>query len=200
MLRALGVAACLVVIAALACGGPNLPAPDYTSHPTSALVEVPYPPPPARAEAIPKRPKTRAVWIDGEWTWQRRWAWKPGRWLAPPAGARFAPWTTVRDRTGTLYFSGGAWRDDAGNEVQEPAPLATGAATAAAVVSPEGEEVEQGAPASLDGGGGSTAARDASGSEAIEALDASRMTLDRNDMTNERTDPNARESMEAGTK
>ena len=111
--------------AAFACGAPKLPAPAYTTHPTSALVPVPYPPPPARVEAVPSRPRDAAVWIDGEWVWQtRRWAWKPGRWVSPPSGARFAPWTTVRDVTGTLYFAAGAWRASSGAEVAEPASAA----------------------------------------------------------------------------
>lgn len=126
--RLVVVQAALGITIAFACGPPRLPAPPYTRHPTSALEEVPYPPPPARVEAIPRRPKVeRSVWIDGEWTWQtRRWVWKSGRWVKPPSGARFAPWTTVRDRIGTLYFAGGTWRDAASAEVAEPEPLAIG--------------------------------------------------------------------------
>lgn len=112
----------------IACGAPRLPAPEYTSHPTSALEAVPYPPPPARVEAIPGTPKSSkesAVWIDGEWVWRaRRWVWQRGRWVVPPKGARFAPWTTVRDPRGTLYIARGTWRDDAGVPVPEPEPLA----------------------------------------------------------------------------
>jgi hypothetical protein len=138
----------------LACGPRELPAPRYTSQPTSALVEVPYPPPPARIETVPPRPDVSgSVWIDGEWTWlTRRWAWKPGRWVSPPSDARFAPWTTVRDRAGTLYFATGAWRTDSGAEVAEPKPLATSGPAPAVVVTPEGEEVKPGPNAPLDAG------------------------------------------------
>ncbi len=162
--------------AAVACGAPKLPAPPFTSQPTSALTEVPYPPPPARVEGVPPRPKDEgAVWIDGEWTWQtRRWAWKPGRWVKPTPGARFAPWTTVRDRIGTLYFAGGTWRDANGSEVAEPQPLAVGGPAPAAVISPAGEEVREGPIAPLDAGAQTAHDVDAGSNAAIEELDASR--------------------------
>lgn len=161
--------------AAFACGAPKLPAPPYTNHPTSALTEVPYPPPPARVEAVPPRPKDDdAVWLDGEWIWQtRRWAWKPGRWIKPPAGARFAPWTTVRDRIGTLYLASGTWRDADGGALDEPEPLAVGGPAPAAVITPEGAEVREGPTAPLDGGTERLEDRDAAGAEAIAELDAS---------------------------
>ncbi|HVH44521.1 MAG TPA: YXWGXW repeat-containing protein [Labilithrix sp.] len=166
--------AVLVTAAAFACGS-ELPAPAYTRQPTGALTEVPYPPPPARVEAVPKRPSGGPVWIDGEWTWQtRRWAWKPGRWVRPPAGARFAPWTTVRDRVGTLYFAGGTWRNASGQEVAEPEPLAVGGPAPAAVVTPEGEEVTQGPEAPLDAGVTRPGEVEQSAAEAFEELDASR--------------------------
>jgi hypothetical protein len=170
------VAFVLGTAAAVACGAPKLPAPAYTSQPTNALTEVPYPPPPARVEAIPPRPTDEsAVWIDGEWTWQtRRWAWKPGRWVKPPSGARFAPWTTVRDRIGTLYFAGGTWRDSKGSELPEPEPIAVGGPAPAAVISPAGEEVHEGPTAPIDAGPETAADVDAGSKGAIEELDASR--------------------------
>lgn len=120
------------------------------------------------------------MWLDGEWTWQtRRWAWKPGRWVVAPPDAKFAPWTTVRDRGGTLYLASGAWRTDAGVEVQEPEPLAVGRPTPAAIVSPEGDEIPQGPTARLDAGvSESDTARDAAAAQAMDALDASRATGD----------------------
>ncbi|HVJ94841.1 MAG TPA: hypothetical protein VM580_33890, partial [Labilithrix sp.] len=97
--------------------------PRYTSQPTTALRQVPYPPPPARVETVPPMPRPDALWVDGEWLWQaRRWAWKQGRWVVPAPGARFAPWTTVRDAAGTLYFASGRWRDPWGQELPEPQP------------------------------------------------------------------------------
>lgn len=164
------------MVVALACGQPKLPAPKYTQQPTAALSEVPYPPPPARAESVPKQPQGGTVWIDGEWLWQtRRWSWKPGRWVSPPAGARFAPWTTVRDRTGTLYMAAGAWRDAHGAEVTEPPPLAEGAPGAGTIITPEGDTVLQGPitpPAGPTGNGREDL--DAAAERATIELDASR--------------------------
>jgi hypothetical protein len=127
---------------AMACGAPRLPAPVFTGQPTSALEPVTYPPPPARVEVVPGRPQPEAVWLDGEWVWQaRRWAWRPGRWVTAPAGARFAPWTSVRDRLGTLYVARGAWRDDSGKEIAEPEPLAVAESSLEPpVITPEVED------------------------------------------------------------
>jgi hypothetical protein len=50
----------------------------------------------------------------------RRYAWKTGRWVVPPAGASYSPWAATRGRDGTLYVAAGAWRDDRGREVDEP--------------------------------------------------------------------------------
>ena len=194
-MRRRSVVAALVVLgtaAAFACGAPKLPGPPYTDHPTSALSEVPYPPPPARIEAVPERPKDEsAVWIDGEWIWQtRRWAWKPGRWVKPPPNARFAPWTPVRDRVGTLYLASGTWRDANGAEVAEPEPVAVAGPAPAAVITPEGSEVREGPTAPLDGGSPRPEDRDAAGARAIEELDAS---LDA------RTEPADGATMDAGS-
>src|SRR3954469_19970731 len=102
----------LVLCAIVACGARALPHPEYVAHPQRALVEVPYPPPPARVEFVPARPADDAVWVDGEWVWRgRRYAWKPGRWVMAPSDAKFSPWTSVRDREGTLYLAKGTWRD-----------------------------------------------------------------------------------------
>jgi hypothetical protein len=138
------VAATLV---AFACGS-KVATPAYTEHPTSALTPVPFPPPPARAEIVPQQPNDRAVWIDGEWVWQtRRWAWRKGRWIVPPAGARFAPWTTVRDEAGNLYVANGVWRSSNGEEVTEPPPIGQARPRGTDVVTPEGDVVEVGQPA-----------------------------------------------------
>jgi len=166
-----------ILILVMACGPSATPGPSYTKHPTSALIEVPYPPPPARVEAVPKQPNGDAIWIDGEWTWQtRRWAWKPGRWIKPPTNAKFAPWTQVRNPVGTLYFASGVWRDSKGEEVEEPAPIVIGKPTPASIVSPEGDEIPRGPLAPIDGG---SATRDggASANEAVDQLDASRTTM-----------------------
>lgn len=125
--RHIGIAA-IVAAMVFACGPSRLPAPPFVAQPTSALVEVPYPPPPARPEFVPDDPGVPgAVWIDGEWTWQgQRWSWKRGRWVVPPKGASYAPWTTVRNDDGVLYVAQGAFRDGRGAEIDEPDPIASG--------------------------------------------------------------------------
>jgi hypothetical protein len=124
----------------LACGAPRLPAPTYVGQPTEALIEAAYPPPPARVEQIPDAPKSDAVWIDGEWTWQgRRWAWKQGRWLVPPSNARYSPWTSTRDRSGLFYVAEGRWRDAQGHELPDPPPLAVARTRGGPVTNFEGD-------------------------------------------------------------
>src|SRR5450432_2948884 len=105
---------CLLAITFLAagCGGSPPPHPPWVRQPTSALMEIPFPPPPARAEYMPKSPVSNAVWIDGEWRWKgRRWAWESGRWVVTPPGAGFAPWVTVRNGDRLLFLASGTWRD-----------------------------------------------------------------------------------------
>lgn len=148
------------LLAIVACGS-KLPRPPYTAQPTSALAEIPYPPPPARAESVPPKPREGAVWIDGEWVWRaRRWSWRPGRWVTAPPGARFAPWVTVRDRTGALYLASGAWRAEDGGPVAEPPALASAVPGAGAIVSPQGSTVEQGPLAPVDAGAGAPGSGD----------------------------------------
>ncbi|MDB5214679.1 MAG: hypothetical protein JWO86_2606 [Myxococcaceae bacterium] len=126
----------------LACAAPRPPAPRYVGHPTEALQQAAYPPPPARVEFMPDIPKPNAVWIDGEWTWQgRRYAWKQGRWLVAPPNARFSPWTSTRDKSGIFYIAEGKWRDPQGRELPDPPPLVLGRTRGGPVVNPEGEPV-----------------------------------------------------------
>lgn len=135
-----------LLLGVAACGHAALPRPPYTAHPSEALVEVPYPPPPARVEFVPDKPKDGAVWIDGEWSWQgTRWAWKRGRWVVPPPGVAYAPWTTVRNGDGTLYIASGTWRDPRTHaEVTGPAPVALAKASPGEIVDPEGESEKTG--------------------------------------------------------
>jgi hypothetical protein len=117
-----------VIVATLVACGNRVPHPPYAPHPTSDLVEVDFPPPPARVEGVPPRPRDDAVWIDGEWTWRgRRWAWNPGRWVAPPEGSVFSPWTSVIRDDGVVFFAPGTWRSVATNEPIDP-PSSLGAA------------------------------------------------------------------------
>lgn len=141
-MRLLGVAftSSIAAAALIACGRARLPAPNYVRQPPLSLVEVPYPPPPARVEYVPDQPDRAAVWLDGEWVWQgRRYAWKPGRWVRPPANASFAPWTTVRNTIGMLYMAEGTWRDRDGNEIAPPDPLTLGSPRPGAIIGPRGE-------------------------------------------------------------
>lgn len=127
-------------VALVDCGSALLPRPPYVGQPTSALVEVPYPPPPARVEYVPEAPQKDAAWIDGEWSWRgRRWAWRAGRWVTVAPGAFFAPWTAVRNADGALYFAPGTWRNAKGEELAAPKALARGTASPGAVVDPDGD-------------------------------------------------------------
>lgn len=161
----------IATLAGFACSS-SVKTPHYTRQPTSALVEVPYPPPPARVEQIPQQPNDAAVWIDGEWVWQtRRWAWRKGRWVVPPAGASFAPWTTVRDATGTLYVATGMWRNANGEDVAEPPAISPSKPQGMAVVTNEGDQVDIGRPASPSSW--TSERRDAAAQREANDLDAS---------------------------
>jgi hypothetical protein len=132
-------AAAAIVVLCVACSS-RLPHPPWTAQPTSALVEVPFPPPPARAEAVPAKPQDDAVWIDGEWTWRgRRWAWMPGRWVVTPAGTTFSPWTSVRRDDGVLFYAPGVWRTANGEVATAPKPLAVAGAGSGVVFEPGGD-------------------------------------------------------------
>jgi hypothetical protein len=153
----------------------SLPRPTYVQQPTSALLPVGYPPPPARVEFVPKQPASDAVWIDGEWAWQgRRWAWRIGRWLVAPKNARYAPWTMVREADGTIDYAAGAWRDDKSNEVTEPAPLATAKPSLSDVVDTEGDLEQTGKsirPQNTTGSTGSTGTDGGDGGPGTEGGD-----------------------------
>lgn len=130
----------VLIVASSACGNSALPAPSYAPQPTSALAEVPYPPPPARVEQVPASPRRNATWIDGEWTWKgKRWLWTCGRWVVPPSGARYSPWAIVRGKDGTLWEAPGTWRDEHGEPIAAPAALADATVSEAAVVDSFGE-------------------------------------------------------------
>ncbi|MFT3776182.1 MAG: hypothetical protein QM820_63370 [Minicystis sp.] len=94
-----------------ACSG-SLPRPPSGPVPKDAFTdEVPYPPPAARVEVITKRTNERAVWVDGQWEWDgETWKWLSGRWMLPPPGAYFTPWTAVRRPDGRLFFARATWR------------------------------------------------------------------------------------------
>jgi hypothetical protein len=155
--------ACIAVatLSGMACSS-KLPHPPYAAQPTSALTEVPFPPPPAHVEIVPARPASdadkAAVWLDGEWTWRNtKWSWKAGRWVIPPAGAAFSPWTSARGENGTCYFAPGTWRDAHGVTVTEPPPVAVAGAAAGVIFDADGDVEKTG---KSRGGGGSGGRRD----------------------------------------
>lgn len=129
----------------LACG-PSLRSPPYAAQPASALVRVGFPPPPARVERVPPSPRDDAVWIDGEWAWQGRgWSWQLGRWVVPPAGGRFSPWTATWGDQGAVYYASGTWRDANGDAMAPPDSLATAKPGPGLVIDPSGEQETTGA-------------------------------------------------------
>src|SRR4051812_1756197 len=113
----------VVLAVALTTCSSRIPAPPSTGQPQSALVEVDYPPPPARVEFVPAQPRAGAVWVRGAWLWEgRRWGWKPGAWVVPPEGAAYAVPVVVRRSDGRLFFAAGTWRDARGQEIAAPDP------------------------------------------------------------------------------
>jgi hypothetical protein len=111
----------LAVCAALsgACSS-SLARPAVGRVPKDAFIEVPYPPPPARVEVIPRQPNDHDawVWVDGQWEWDgKAWKWTAGAWVMPPAGATFTRWTAVRRSDGRLFFARAAWRDRTGRSI-----------------------------------------------------------------------------------
>lgn len=129
----------LVALLGLAgCGGSPIPLPEIGPHVREAPVLVPYPPPAARVEIVPTRPGKQEVWIDGEWTWERRrWVWRRGRWEVPPPNSYWAPPVTMRQSDGSLGFFGGGWRTKgSGLPIGEPAPAQPAPAAPAAPTAP----------------------------------------------------------------
>lgn len=92
------------------CHG-SLPAPPSGPVPADALLEIPYPPPPARVETVPPPKQDTEVWIDGQWTWNgKEWKWTDGAWVTPPPNAYFTPWKVVLREDGRFLFAAAAWR------------------------------------------------------------------------------------------
>jgi hypothetical protein len=117
--------AAIVASAAGACGL-SIPEPARAPQPDDAFAEVPYPPPAARVETLPPRPRADARWIDGQWSWDAsRWTWMPGGWVSAPPASRFARWNLRRLRDGRLEFAPASWRDVAGRELAAPPFLAS---------------------------------------------------------------------------
>jgi hypothetical protein len=111
-------------VAAGACHS-SLPEPAPALQPSNAYVEVPYPPPAALVETVPRRPSEGALWIDGQWSWDgQHWVWNSGGWVAPPPGGRFARWQLRLEPDGRMKFAGPSWRDASGRELPPARVLA----------------------------------------------------------------------------
>jgi len=144
----------LLAAGAACCDNARLPHPAYVGQTTSSLIEVPYPPPPARVEFVPNRPRDQALWVDGEWVWRgQRWAWRRGRWVIPAPGTAFSPRTLVRNQAGTLFVAEGRWREvKSGNEVLAPPALALAKASPGEVIDAEGDNTTTGPDVAPDAG------------------------------------------------
>jgi hypothetical protein len=77
--------------------------------PARAVVVSGPPPAPVREER-PAAPSAQAVWVGGYWHWTGiQYAWIPGHWEAPPAGATWsAPVYSARD--GKYFYESGSWK------------------------------------------------------------------------------------------
>jgi len=79
------------------CGGVKVPTPAFGPQPIpdAAWTLVSTPPPPVEPTEPGGRPNARAVWIDGQWLYQRisrKWVWDKGAWCEPPVNlAYYAP-------------------------------------------------------------------------------------------------------------
>jgi hypothetical protein len=130
--------------------GSHLPQPASATQPPDAFHEVPYPPPPAKVEYVPDRPRKDAVWVNGQWRWLTTdWRWERGGWYAVPPGVGFARWETRRERDGRLSFAPASWRDARGQEAPAPPLLAQATAGPAMSDLDAGEELLDASDASL---------------------------------------------------
>jgi hypothetical protein len=131
MARPVGVSAFLAAVTpfiALCSCSKSLPTPRTGPHPpnTTSYIEVPYPPPAAHVEVVPKKPREGAVWVDGDWDWEgNKWVWESGEWVEPPANGYLAPWVTYRQENGKLLFAPASWHADDGAVIPKPPALAT---------------------------------------------------------------------------
>jgi len=111
----------LAVFALLAGCGSAVPEPVTTKQPPTIYAPVPYPPPAAFVELVPKAPNKEAVWIDGSWTWHGvRYVWRRGGWVKPPAGGHYAPWKISYRTDGTVWFAPAGWFDQNGRKLSDP--------------------------------------------------------------------------------
>lgn len=111
MLLRIAIVGSLAALSSLGCSS-SVPKPPSGPIPNEAYVEIPYEPPAARVEIVPKDPGDGSVWVDGNWDWVGgKWRWLTGGWVKPIANAYYTPWRAVRRADGTLYFARATWRD-----------------------------------------------------------------------------------------
>lgn len=91
----------------------------------SEFVIVSRPPPVVPVEVQPPRPRSRAVWVEGQWAWESgRFRWDPGAWVIPPAGAGLSVWAYAYQEDGRVRFWPAQWIGIDGEPISAPAPLA----------------------------------------------------------------------------
>jgi hypothetical protein len=85
---------------------------DPESPPRGVIVSGP-PPAPMHEDARPPPPNPQSMWVVGYWHWTGlQYAWIPGHWEAPPAGAVWnAPKVTAQD--GRYIYESGGWKNGA---------------------------------------------------------------------------------------
>jgi len=68
------------------------------------------PPAPQAPQAIPARPSSEHVWIDGYWTWQNnRYEWMAGHWELPPSSSAKWEYPHYASEGGAYRFYEGRW-------------------------------------------------------------------------------------------
>jgi hypothetical protein len=107
-----------------ACGA-TLPQAVQSAPPTDAFVEVPYPPPAALSELIPRRPREPGVvYVDGSWAWRGKYyVWQRGGWVLPRPGTRATLATLRYLPDGRAFFAESGWVDARGEHVRRPRVL-----------------------------------------------------------------------------
>ncbi len=78
-------------------------------------VVVSGPPPSPVHEERPPAPSPQALWVAGYWHWTgMQYAWIPGHWEAPPAGAVWAAPKVTTMKDGRYVYESGGWRSPTG--------------------------------------------------------------------------------------
>ncbi len=103
------VAGVALTLSAAACGE-SLARPAFAPQPREGWQRVPYPAPAVLVQDLGPPSSGGAVWLDGHWEWDvRTWKWKPGGWVRPEPGARYAKPAYARLADGALVYAPGRW-------------------------------------------------------------------------------------------